>query len=400
MSGTAVYQRPKTAGIATIVLTAMLSVAWSLPVEAKENHQPPVPLSWATADDKARFEEGRQLFELPFTPREGLGPVFNARTCASCHHIPSIGGHGPGYRGNIRFAEGNQTAGRLFHDKSILGGAAEALPDNAKLSKRKPSTLLGLGLVEAIPQEDILAHADPEDRNGDGIRGRAVYKDGHVLRFGSQAQVGSLFEFVADALRQEMGLTSPVPGFQQESGSVELPVFFKSRIPEPNVSAVTVRKIVNFVSLLAPPTRGLPLIDDSQVAKGERLFGQLACVKCHVPAFRTSTKPFMRAGDSSPVSNPAFLNREVATYSDFLLHDLGPTLNDGVALGLSRPGEYRTTPLWGLRFRQNQLLHDGRANNIEQAIVYHAGEASRSRNRFLTLPMEDRRALIEFLMTL
>ncbi len=258
-------------GIGIAVLSGMSTLSY-----AKENREAPVPLAWVTADDKIRFEEGRRLFEFEFTPRDGLGPLFNARACAACHHVPSIGGHGPGYRGNIRFVEGTETAGRLFHDKSIAGGPAELLPDNARLSKRKPPTLLGLGLVEAIPEEAILAHADPEDRDGDGIRGRPAMRDGHLLRFGSQAHVGSLFEFVADALRQEMGLTSTVRGFERETAAVELPFRFRQMVPEPNVSRETVRKLVDFVALLAPPPRETLFTDYPSVQRGERLFGQLA----------------------------------------------------------------------------------------------------------------------------
>lgn len=387
----------------TIVAVFGLVIGVGLPTtDAKKEHDPPIPLSGLTKEEQTRFEEGRQLFEFPFTPRDGLGPIFNARACEACHHIPTIGGHGPGYRGNIRYAEGNQgPSGRLFHERAVPGVSPETLPGNALLSKRRPPTLLGLGLIEAIPDEAILANADPDDKDRDGIRGRAAIRDGHVQRFGSQAHVGSLVEFVSDALRQEMGLTSPTAGFDRETGSIDLPIFLQKRIPEPNVTMETVRKLVDFVALLAPPARDAEFVGEAhQVTRGERLFRELACVKCHVPAFRTSAKPFTRMGDSSPVTFAVLLDREIAPYSDFLLHDLGPTLNDGIALGLAKPGEYRTPPLWGMRFRMHQLLHDARANNLEQAIVYHGGEAATSRTRFLSLPNEDRQALIEFLKTL
>ncbi|TLY16120.1 MAG: hypothetical protein E6K69_04690 [Nitrospirae bacterium] len=387
----------------TIVAVTGLVIGAGLPTtEAKKEHDPPVPLSGLTKEEQARFEEGRQLFEFPFTPRDGLGPIFNARACEACHHIPTIGGHGPGYRGNIRYAEGNQgPAGRLFHERAVPGVSPETLPGNALLSKRRPPTLLGLGLIEAIPEEAILANADPDDKDRDGIRGRASMRDGHVQRFGSQAHVGSLVEFVSDALRQEMGLTSPTAGFDRETSPIELPIFLQKRIPEPNVTRETVQKLVDFVALLAPSARDAEFVGEAhQVTQGERLFRELACVKCHVPAFRTSAKPFTRMGDSTPVTFAVLLDREIAPYSDFLLHDLGPALNDGVALGVAKPGEYRTPPLWGLRFRMHQLLHDARANNLEQAIIYHGGEAAASRNRFLSLPNEDRQALVEFLKTL
>ena len=137
--------------------------------QAKKEHDPPVPLAWLTVEEKARFEAGRQLFEFPFTPREGLGPVFNGRTCGACHHTPMIGGSGPGYRGNIRYIlpSSRTTQGILFHDKSIARGPADVLPENAIISKRRPSTLLGLGLIEAIPEDALLANADPEDKDGE-----------------------------------------------------------------------------------------------------------------------------------------------------------------------------------------------------------------------------------------
>jgi hypothetical protein len=143
-----------------------------------------------------------------------------------------IGGSGPGYRGNIRYIlpSSGSTQGVLFHDKSIAHGPAEVLPENAIISKRRPATLMGLGLIEAISEEALLANADPDDKNRDGIRGRPAIKDGHVMRFGSQSHVATLFDFVTDALRQEMGMTSPVPGFTIETANVEFPMFVKHHI--------------------------------------------------------------------------------------------------------------------------------------------------------------------------
>jgi len=384
------------------VLAAGYLTAPALPAPpGKKEHDPAIPLSWLSVEEKARFEAGRELFGFPFTPREGLGPAFNGRNCEACHHVPAIGGHGPGYRGNIRYIlpSSASTQGVLFHDKSIAKGPAETLPENAIISKRRPSTLMGLGLIEAIPEDALLAHADPEDKDGDGIRGRPAMKDGRLMRFGSQAHVATLFEFVADALRQEMGMTSPVQGFTTEPGPSEFPTFVRTRIPEPNVSLDVVNKLLDFVSMLAPPERDTDIGNDGQVIRGEKLFDQIACAKCHVQTYRTATTPIARPGQAAPMP-AALLNREIHPYSDFLLHDMGSTLNDGVSLGVAKPGEYRTPPLWGLRFRLHQLLHDSRGSNPEQAIVFHGGEAARSRNAFLALPAEDRQALLEFLKTL
>jgi len=385
----------------SLIIAGLLSTPALSAPQVKKEHDPPIPLAWLTADEKARFEAGRQLFEFPFTPKEGLGPVFNGRTCEACHHTPMIGGSGPGYRGNIRYIlpSSRTTQGVLFHDKSIARGPAEALPDNAIISKRRPGTLLGLGLIEAIPEDVLLANADPDDKDRDGIRGHGAMKDGHLMRFGSQSHVATLFEFVADALHQEMGMTSPVPGFNVETASVDFPMFVKNHIPEPNVSVDVVNKLLDFVSLLAPPERDVSMIGENQVIRGEKLFTDIACAKCHVPSFHTSATPVARASQA-PSIPAALLNKAVRPYSDFLLHDMGATLNDGVSLGVAKPGEYRTPPLWGLRFRLHQLLHDSRGSSPEQAIVFHGGEAARSRNAFLALPAEDRQAVIEFLKTL
>ena len=383
-----------------LIIAGVLSTPAFSASQAKKDHDPPVPFAWLTGEEKARFEAGRRIFEFPFTPKEGLGPVFNGRTCEACHHIPTIGGSGPGYRGNIRYIlpSSRSTQGLLFHDKSIARGPAEGLPDNAIISKRRPGTLLGLGLIEAIPEEAILANTDPEDKDGDGIRGRAAMKDEHLMRFGSQSHVATLFEFVADALHQEMGMTSPVPGFTNETAKLEFPTFVKNRIPEPNVSIEVVNKLLDFVALLAPPERD-STSGDGQVIRGEKLFSVIACAKCHVPSFHTSVTPITRDPQAAAMPT-ALLNKEVRPYSDFLLHDMGSSLNDGVSLGVAKPGEYRTPPLWGLRFRLHQLMHDSRGSNPEQTIIFHGGEAARSRNAFLALPAEDRQAVIEFLRTL
>ncbi len=368
-------------------------------VHAKPNSEPPIPFPGLTEGQLVLFQEGQELFEHPFRPREGLGPIFNARACVACHKRPTVGGHGPGYRSNLRFTEGpDDTTGILFHSRAILGMSVDPLPDASPLSKRRPTTLLGLGLVEAIPKEAILAYADPDDTNGDGIRGRVAIQNGQILRFGSQAHVGGLFDFVAEALREELGLTSPLPGFESEPENPALPK--RIQIPQPNVSMDTVQKIVDFVAFLAPPPRGEVLMDQGEVTYGEHLFREAGCVWCHVPSYRTREEPIAGKSGPSPEVWAALVNQEVHPYSDFLLHDLGPALDDGVALGASKTSEFKTPALWGLRFRQHLLMHDGRANNIEQAILYHGGEAASSRIYVLGLSRRDRVALLAFLKSL
>lgn len=371
--------------------------------QAAEDRLPPVSLPDLTAREQALFDEGRRLFEFQFSPREGLGPVFNRNSCAACHHKPTIAGHGPGYRSNMRYhVENNQaTPAKLFHNKTIGSGPSEAIPDRARLSERKPPTLLGEGLVAAIPEEAILANEDPDDRDGDGISGRAATKDGHVMRFGSQAHQGSIFEFVADALLNELGLTSPVPGFDQELLSPGVAVPPRLRVPQPNVSLDVVSKLRDFILLLAPPTRDTAVIGEPRVVRGEKLFHDLACATCHVPSFRTMAQPSTDPATAALLpALPALFDKELHPFSDFLLHEMGETLDDHVVLGQAKSSEYRTPPLWGLRFHEGLLMHDGRAHNVEQAIVFHGGEAASSRNRFLSLPSDDREALVDFLQSL
>lgn len=151
--------------------------------------------------------------------------------------------------------------------------------------------------------------------------GRALFKfpftprDG-LGRFGSQAHVGSLFEFVADALRQEIGLTSPVLGFTTETAEVDVPIRIRNRIPQPNVSLDVVNKLVDFISMLAPPERNPTMMTDGQVIRGEQLFKQTACAVCHVPTYRTATTPINRLAQRAPMLD-ALLNREIHPYSDF-----------------------------------------------------------------------------------
>lgn len=371
--------------------------------QAAEDRLPPVPLPDLTIREQALFDEGRRLFEFQFSPREGLGPVFNRNSCAACHHKPTIAGHGPGYRSNMRYhVENNQaTPAKLFHDKSFGGGPSETIPERARLSERKPPTLLGEGLVAAIPEEAILANEDPADRDGDGISGRAATKDGRVMRFGSQSHQGSIFEFVANALLNELGLTSPVLGFDQELPSPGVPMPTRLRIPQPNVSLDVVNKLRDFILLLAPPPRDTAVIGEPRVVRGEKLFHDLACAKCHVPSFRTMAQPPTDLATAGVLpALPALFDKELHPFSDFLLHDMGETLDDQVVLGQATSSEYRTPPLWGLRFHEGLLMHDGRGHNVEQAIVFHGGEAAGSRNRFLSLPLDDREALIDFLQSL
>jgi CxxC motif-containing protein (DUF1111 family) len=263
-----------------------------------------------------------------------------------------------------------------------------------------------MGLVEAIPDEVILAREDPDDLDGDGISGRAsrVSAPGWVEeagsgapypttlgRFSRKAQVSTLLQQVVEAYHQDIGITSdfivvenlnPLGGVHTRSAD---------RVADPEVSEAIVRAVLDYLRLLAPPR---PADATGELARGRDLFEAVGCASCHVPVLTTGAHPVA-----------ALANREVRLYSDLLLHDLGEELSDGRPDGAAGAREWRTAPLWGLRVMRDFLdgdaflLHDGRAATVEEAVLLHGGEAEGVRVAFLALGADDRRALLLFVET-
>lgn len=362
------------------------------------------PLPGTSQADLEEFRLGLDDFLEVETSEEGLGPAFNGTSCAVCHNVPVVGGGGliAEIRAAGRDADGRpvalspdgETLFQLF--STPLHGCQVQLPAEAVIiARRVPIPLFGAGLVEAIADDSILAGADPDDRDGDGISGRAsivrdlATGDRRVGRFGWKAQHATLLVFGADAYRNEMGITNDL--FQEELGFGLSPEQYRRCDPFPDPEdrldpATRRRGIDNFASfmkLLAPAGRGDfgPL-----VAAGERVFEEVGCASCHTPAFTTA-----------PNREPVFDRQRVALFSDLLLHDVGT--GDEIPQASALPEEIRTPALWGLRFRR-PLLHDGSAPTIDVAIARHAGEAERTRRRFEALPPAARQALLAFLKSL
>ena len=319
------------------------------------------------------YEAGLEEFERRFRTQDGLGPQFNENSCHSCHRQPSVGGAGPRYRSNFNFADGSDLleleGGPLLQVRAIRREPRELIPAAAtNFSLRKVPPLYGLGLAEAIPDSQIAAVAA---RNG----GKSVFtEDGGIQRFGSQNQVASLKRFVTNGFALELGIT--------EGENPEI--------------AQSIQNVVSFIRFLAPPPRG-EINED--VLLGEQVFAEIGCADCHTPAFTTAPGPFTTAS-GEVVDVAALQNKTIMPYSDFLLHDLGLGLDDGVPLHGGSSAEYRTIPLWGLRFRKNKLMHDARAANFRQMLLFHGGEAAAARDEAMSLPREDRRALEKFLDSL
>ncbi len=356
------------------------------------------PLNGLTREQREQFDKGRVEFERVFTPETGLGPLFNANACAACHEDPVTGGVGDEAELHVAVLRAGNVCDPLLQKggpviqqqvtpalRSILGIDSEPVPPEATArATRTTPDVFGFGLLDAVPDAAILANADPDDRDKDGISGRPNrFFDGRLGRFGRKAFLPDLRGFNAGAFVIEQGVTNPLSPDEGTVGGTPIPPG-ADPVPEPEITQQAVDATDAFVRFLAPPA---PLKLTDAAKRGRRLFSNIGCAKCHLPKLKT--------GDN-PVS--ALRNKDVAAYTDLLLHDMGPELAD-ICLGLATPSEFRTEPLMGLRLSK-MFLHDGRASTIEEAIRLHGGEAAASRNTFLKLSDADRQALLEFLKSL
>ncbi|HLY39164.1 MAG TPA: di-heme oxidoredictase family protein [Candidatus Binatia bacterium] len=348
-----------------------------------------------TPAERILFDQGRIRFQTRETVATGLGPVFNADSCVACHRDPAPGGASATFV--VRFGR-TQHSGE-FDPMTEFGGpvlqangitvdgcsvAGEVIPPEATIrTRRKTPPLFGLGLVDTIPDREILRLADPDDANHDGIAGRVNFVGSRVGRFGWKAQIVTLRQFAANAYANEIGITSPdLPNELNPQGG---PVVCDT-VPDPEDDGTRIDAVTRFVLLLAP----LPRPHATAAARAGRVvFRRIGCEACHTKR--------LRAGPTHPVA--AVRGKRVPLYSDLLLHDLGPALGDGMPQGFAGPNDFRTAPLWGVR-ASAPYLHDGRAATLEEAILAHAGEADAARVRFTDLSPTARAALIAFLDTL
>src|SRR5690606_2359684 len=263
------------------------------------------------------------------------------------------------------------------------------LPGAPNLASFTVPRLYGLGLVEGIPEEEILSRADPNDRDGDGISGRPG-RDAHgrLARFGRKAEHATLRDFVENAAHLEMGLTTPSRPHEGGIGREPFPPG-TDPAPDPELNETAVALLTDFIRFLAPiaPRDGETPEDRRLISRGAVIFREIGCAQCHVPTMRTG-----------PSSIAALDRKPVALYSDLLLHDMGPELANICTPGASRTG-LRPEPLMGLG-RRSVYLHDGRARDLPTAIRFHGGEAAPARERFQALGELDQYALIRFLQSL
>jgi len=395
---------------------------------------------------------------------DGLGPLYNARACQRCH-IKDGRGHppvanwpddnaismflrlsvppstadeeallaehqanaipDPVYGGQLQdFAiPGMEAEGLMVIDYSALDvvlddgtvvslrdpsyGIAEPhygpLSDDLMMSPRVAPQMIGLGLLEAISEEHILANADPDDADGDGISGRTNTVWSEELgaptlgRFGWKAGEPTLNQQNAHAFTGDVGLSTPISPFawgdctpaQEECRAAP-----DGNEPDGLEAPETIMEMILFYTRnLAVPARRD--VEDAAVLDGKRLFYEANCIGCHVPKYIT---PVIE-------EQPEQSRQLIWPYTDLLLHDMGEGLADGRPEGAASGSEWRTPPLWGIGLTEivsehTFFLHDGRARNLTEAILWHGGEAQDARDRFAAMSAEERQNLITFLESL
>ncbi|MET0155095.1 MAG: di-heme oxidoredictase family protein [Rickettsiales bacterium] len=412
------------------------------------------PLANLPIKDLRKFAFGNKMFNTNWVQApasvaslDGLGPTFNRVSCSSCHfkdgrgHTPahpddpmesmlvrlSVPGETdagapmphPAYGGQLNpmgikgvpgegrasvsytektgaYADGAEYRLRVPHYTFVDMRFGE-LGEGVMFSPRVSPAVHGLGLLESAPEEDILAWADPDDEDGDGISGRPNYAADatgkkRLGRFGWKANVPDLKTQDAGAALGDIGVTSslhPVNNCPDPQTACKN----ATNGGDPEMSDEQLEKLTFYSRTLAPPARRD--VDDETVREGAALFTATGCASCH--------RPTMKTGKNDEI--PALSDQEIQPFTDMLLHDMGKELSDGRPDFDAGGEEWRTPPLWGIGLtktvnRHTEFLHDGRARNLEEAILWHGGEGEKAKEKFVRLSKEKRRALIRFLDSL
>ncbi len=363
---------------------------------------------------------GDEKFAETFGVEDGLGPIFNSTGCETCH----IGdGKGHPLTSLQRFGRYNASdgtwdpllehGGPQLQNRAVPGSEPERVPDIANgLTTLLPPQVVGLGYLEAVTDGALLALSDPTDVDGNGISGvpnyipapdffqpqphhvsRTISGTTHYIgRFGRKAGAIDLLHQTVLAYVNDIGITSDFitddPVNRQTVGRLT-----GDNVADPEIGSDTVHDVVFYIQTLKVPTRRNP--GHPQVKAGEVLFSSIGCADCHIPTLTTGPSPIA-----------ALANQTIHPYTDLLMHDMGPGLDDNYVEGTAGPSEWRTTPLWGLGLSADSqggrpfFMHDGRAETLEQAIAEHGGEAAASRDAFEALDSGQKDQLITFLESL
>jgi len=356
------------------------------------------------------FSTGNNAFFANRTASTGLGPYFVATGCGSCHTSDN---RGHPFTILTRFGQ-SDTLGNTFLNEgapqlgtfALPGFMPEAIPPGASSTKLIAPITAGVGFLEAVPDSEILNIAAANANNPDGVRGHpnwdtiphfAIILNGSnsradgkwICRFGRKGAVYSILQQVANAYNRDMGVTSsymPYNPYNYLDQTLQ-------EVSAPEVDNATFASVVFYCTALQTPEQRNAT--DSTVVYGSNLFNQIGCATCHRPTMTTGYSPIA-----------ALSYQTFAPFTDLLVHDMGPGLDDHYTEGTAQTSEWRTTPLWGLGLAPNvqggtaYLMHDGRATSIQQAIELHGGEAAVSAQRFGALSASDQNALLTFLKSL
>lgn len=395
-------------GMILIVSISLLGpvAAYSQTTSRTQVSPPPAPnfggpLPGLTSSQASDFQNGLAEFTFKETKPTGLGPIFNRDSCVACHGGPAPGGSSPinttrfGRVTNGVFDPLISLGGSLLQEQAISPNGLEKIPSQANITaKRQTQPLFGLGLIEAIPDQTILAGVRTTPVNG--VLGRAAMVQDPVTgktrvgRFGWKAQQATLLAFSGDAFVNEIGITNRLfPTENAPNGNQALlaqldTVPDPEDRPDPNTGKSRIDRATDFMRYLAPPP---PSSMNASTAFGAKFFLQVGCNNCHTPTMTTGTN-----------SIAALSSQTVVLYSDLLLHDMG-SLGDGIVQGAAGPREMRTAPLWGLA-ASAPYLHDGRAATVDAAIRAHDGEAKASVGQYLNLTSDQQSLLVQFLNSL
>lgn len=358
------------------------------------------PLPGLTRRELQEFNDGKDDFEGVETEASGLGPIFNGFSCVICHSSPAVGGGSVfnvtrfGRTTNGVFNPLSTLGGSLLQEREINSAVHEVVPPEANVvAQRNTTPLFGLGLIEAIPEAEILRHV--KTRPVDGVLGKVSQVQDvatsrpMIGRFGWKAQIATLLTFSAEAYVNEMGITNRLfPVENAPNGNAQLLSEYDTVAdPEDTLDAQgrgDIDRLAEFMQWLGAPPR-LPLTPNAIAGRG--LFQSTGCANCHVPVMRTGQN-----------RSASLRNKEVWLYSDLLLHDMG-ALGDGIAQGTADVRDMKTAPLWGLR-ESAPYLHDGRAATVDEAIKAHDGEAKAAKERYLKLNQRQVDQILEFLGTI
>ncbi len=414
-----------------------------------------LPMANMPVEKMRLFTFGNRLFNTnwvvaPSSTKkfDGLGPVFNRVSCSACHtfdgrgrppeksgdsmdsmlvrlSVPGEGPHGgvkwhPAYGDqlNDRAIPGVHAEGRAVVHYSEVKGlypdgeqyslrvpqyefkdlAFGPMGDDIRFSPRVAPAVMGLGLLESIEEKTILGFAKTQEKDPDGISGRPNYvwdiqgQRTVIGRFGWKANQPSLSQQDAGALEGDIGITNPL---LHDENVIDVQTAAKAAPNggSPELDENFFAKLLFYSRTLGVPARRN--VYDPQVVRGEKLFKKIGCIACHVPEMQT--------GDNDEV--PQLAHQQIRPYTDLLLHDMGDGLADGRQDFLATGNEWRTPPLWGIGLvktvnKHNLLMHDGRARGFEEAVLWHGGEAQKSKERFKKLSKKERKELLAFLGSL